>query len=121
MVDSIHSVATSAGHNPEGTRASQARSENRAAKSSRDVKSAAPAKSEASGNVEQVVEELNALAGKIASTRISFEVDVFTGKSVVHVVDRETGELIRQVPPKELLHLASNLKDATGLIFNEEA
>lgn len=121
MVDSIHSIAASAGRDPQTPQVRRAQKDDTASKSSRDAKSSAPTKSEAAGDVRQVVEELNALAGKIATTRISFEVDIFTGESVVQVVDTETGEVIRQVPPKELLHLASNLKGATGLIFNEKA
>ena len=82
MVESIQSIAASAGHDPEAPQVRQAQKE-AASKSSRDVKTSAPTKSEASGDVRQVVEELNALAGKIATTRISFEVDTFTGESVV--------------------------------------
>lgn len=120
MVDTIQSVAASAGRNPETSKAGQVRSENA------PVKSAPPQKVAGAPPVDdsevlRVVEELNTLASSIASTTITFEVDIYTGESVVQVRDKETGEVIRQVPPKELLRLVSRLRGATGLIFSREA
>ena len=120
MVDTIHSVVASAGRDPEASKVGQVRRENASTKSAapQNVAGAPPVDdSEAS----RVVEELNALARTVASTTITFEVDLFTGESVLQVRDKETGDVIRQVPPKELLQLVSELRGATGLIFSREA
>ena len=41
--------------------------------------------------------------------------------AVVRVTDKETGELIRQVPTKEWLELRKNLAEGRGLILDEFA
>jgi flagellar protein FlaG len=38
---------------------------------------------------------------------------------VVHVVQRETGKIVRQIPPEEMLKLAEHLQEASrGLLVN---
>lgn len=52
------------------------------------------------------------------STKISFLVDNRTGKSIILVTEKETGNLIRQIPPEEMLELASKMEEISGIIFN---
>lgn len=51
---------------------------------------------------------------------VRFENDNETGEMVVKVVDRETGEVIREIPTKELRDLAMHLEDLRGNIVNTE-
>ncbi len=67
-----------------------------------------------------VVKDLNTLVHQVAATKVSFDVDEETGRSVVRVVNKETGEVIRQVPPEELLTLVARMRQLSGLIFNKE-
>ncbi|MFQ5719044.1 MAG: flagellar protein FlaG [Acidobacteriota bacterium] len=61
-----------------------------------------------------------ALAVKAADLNVS--VDESTGRIVVKIVDRETREVTRQVPPEELLELARHLREQTpGALVNETA
>ena len=120
MVDTIQSVVASAGRDPEASKVGTIRRENAPPKSTSPQKVAGE-RPVVDSEVLRVVEELNAFVSRIASTTITFEVDLFTGESVVQVRDKETGEVIRQVPPKELLRLAADIKGATGLIFSREA
>lgn len=120
MVDSIHSVAASAGHDPDILTAAQAkRGQNPvrgdAAKGAQSTANSVPA-----GDITEIVKELNILANRIASTKITFAVDTATGRTVVRVLDKETGEVIRQVPPQELLNLVAKLQTISGLIFSRE-
>lgn len=46
--------------------------------------------------------------------------DEETGRSVVRVVNKETGEVIRQIPPEELLTLVARMRQLSGLIFSKE-
>lgn len=39
---------------------------------------------------------------------------------VVKVVDSKTGQVIRQIPPEELIKLEANLSQSIGIIFNKE-
>jgi flagellar protein FlaG len=43
-----------------------------------------------------------------------------TGQTVVRVVDKDTGKLIRQIPPQELLDLAAKLEDMMGMLFDKQ-
>lgn len=51
---------------------------------------------------------------------IAFTVDQESGKDVIKVTNRESGELVRQIPSEEVLLLASRLSEATGLLVNTE-
>ena len=42
---------------------------------------------------------------------LSFSIDEGSGRSVIKVIDRESGELVRQIPSQEVLALASYLGD----------
>ena len=51
--------------------------------------------------IEKIVQKLN--AASLNNTRnLRFQVDLKSGKSVIQVIDSETGEIIRQIPPEKL-------------------
>lgn len=54
-------------------------------------------------------------------TRLQLSLNKDPNSIVVQVVDRESGELIRQIPTKELLDLQKKLSDLVGLLFDEKA
>ena len=49
---------------------------------------------------------------------VRFEQDSGTNELVVKVVDQNTDEVIRQIPPEELLKLSQHLKELSGSIVN---
>ena len=49
---------------------------------------------------------------------IQFENYQDTNELVVKVIDRETNEVIRQIPPEELLELTKNLQEMQGNLVN---
>lgn len=49
-----------------------------------------------------------------------FSVDDTTGKSIIKVIDQETQEVIRQIPPDELLKIAERLDEVQGLLFHQK-
>jgi flagellar protein FlaG len=51
---------------------------------------------------------------------VRFENDQEAKQLVVKVVDRETDEVIRQIPPEELMNLAQRLDDLRGNIVDTE-
>jgi len=63
---------------------------------------------------------LNADLEAIHNVGLQFSVFEDTGKTVVRVMDKDTGELIRQIPPKELLELAAKLEDMMGIMFDKQ-
>ena len=50
---------------------------------------------------------------------VNFSVDQDTGITVLTVRDRDTKEIIRQIPPEEFLSLVSRLDEMRGLFFEE--
>ena len=52
------------------------------------------------------------------SVRLKFETDEETGERVIQLIDSETGEVVRQIPPEELLHVMKALRDLKGMLFS---
>ncbi|MEY3202022.1 MAG: hypothetical protein RIR70_1572 [Pseudomonadota bacterium] len=52
---------------------------------------------------------------------LSFSVDDTTGRSVVRVVDPETKEVIRQLPPEETLKIAKSLEFVSSVLVQQKA
>jgi len=46
---------------------------------------------------------------------LEFSVNKASGKTVIKVIDRETGKVIRQIPPKYMLSLAQTLQETQAL------
>ncbi|MES9992967.1 MAG: flagellar protein FlaG [Candidatus Thiodiazotropha sp.] len=42
---------------------------------------------------------------------LEFSIDEQTGTQVLRVVDSETGELVRQIPPEQILHIISQIEE----------
>jgi flagellar protein FlaG len=74
---------------------------------------------EARADMERLVEELNAGLGSL-SQRLGFQVHEGTGHIVVQIVDRDSGEVIRESPPREFLDLAARMKEMVGLFLDEQ-
>ena len=51
---------------------------------------------------------------------VLFSTDAATGKDVVRVSNKNTGELIRQMPSVEALKAMQNIDQMMGLIFNKK-
>ena len=68
------------------------------------------------GLMDAVSQEMQA----IHHVQLDFSVHKKTGETVVKVVDKDTGKLIRQIPPQELLDLADKLKDMMGILFDKQ-
>lgn len=52
--------------------------------------------------------------------KIHLEVEEELDMIIVKVVDGETDEVIRQIPPEELVELSKNAKNLKGLLINTE-
>ncbi len=70
--------------------------------------------------VAQAVREVNASL-ESRSVGLQFEMDEDTDRIIVKVVDRESGEVIRQIPTEEVVRIAKVLGKAPGLLVSEQA
>ena len=78
-----------------------------------------PAEALTHDQLEVVVQQLQEFVQTI-NRGIAFTVDQESGKDVIKVTNKETGELVRQIPSEEVLLLASRLSEATGLLVNTQ-
>lgn len=67
-----------------------------------------------------MVKELNA-AMQVVNTNLSFSVDSVTKKTVVRVVNAQTQEVIRQIPPAEMLRISERITELLGVLFDHAA
>jgi flagellar protein FlaG len=67
---------------------------------------------------EHAVREINE-ALKVLSTSLHFEIDERSGKTLVKVVDRDSGELLRQIPSEATLQIARSLDKLVGHLVNQ--
>lgn len=71
-------------------------------------------------NTETLVTEIQSHLDSL-SIQLSFTIRDTTGEMVVSVLDRETGDVIRQLPPEELLDLRDRLNELRGVLFDKKA
>jgi len=81
---------------------------------SQPVTEEAPLLPEEQEKVEQAVEDINDHFQSMGRD-LSFAVDEDSGRTIITVVDSETQEIVRQIPPEEVLDLAMHLLDAGGV------
>tara|TARA_B100000700_G_C14763871_1_gene723412 strand:+ start:93 stop:488 length:396 start_codon:yes stop_codon:yes gene_type:complete len=53
------------------------------------------------------------------NNKVSFSIDE-KSREIIHVYDNESGDLIRQIPPKEMIELVDKLEEIAGIIFNNK-
>ncbi len=72
------------------------------------------------GKTRKLMEEVQDYLDNL-NIQLSFDVHEKTGEMVVQVLDRETGDLIRQLPPENLLDLKDKLNELRGVLFHQRA
>ena len=55
---------------------------------------------------------------KVFSTKVTFGYDYENERQIILVKDSETGEIIRQIPPKEMINLLKQLDKISGIIYH---
>ncbi|HME41747.1 MAG TPA: flagellar protein FlaG [Syntrophorhabdales bacterium] len=77
---------------------------------------AAPAKVDPE-DVKQAAQEINQVI-KSLNDHLQFSVDDTTKNVVVKLIDGDTGKVLRQIPPEEVLKLREYYKEHEGLLVN---
>jgi len=75
---------------------------------------------DADADLQQSVERINQSLSA-SNQGIEFAVDEDSERVVVKIVDRETREVLRQMPTKEALEIAKALDRTQGLLIRQEA
>lgn len=69
--------------------------------------------------LEKVAEQLQAFIGKM-NRGLEFIVDEDSGRDVIKVIDKNSGDTIKQYPSEEVLSLVAKLSEATGNFVDSE-
>ncbi len=70
-------------------------------------------------DLSELVEELSDLVQSVRR-ELEFSVDDESGRTVIRVIDSATGELVRQIPPEEVLTLVGRFReDQAGLVMEQ--
>lgn len=73
------------------------------------------------------LEQLNAVVAFISETvgqrsiGTEISVDEDLGRVVIQINDKETGELVRQIPGEAFLEIAKRMEDLKGLLYDDKA
>lgn len=70
--------------------------------------------------LQSIVDRLNSSLEQLGRD-LNFSVDQRLNKYVVVVQNKESGEIIRQIPDKEALRMAHRIEDLKGIIFSDDA
>jgi flagellar protein FlaG len=74
---------------------------------------------ETRSEVQRLVDELNSGLEQL-NQKLGFRVHDGTGQIMVQIVDRGSGEVLRESPPREFLDLAARMKEMVGLFLDEQ-
>jgi len=62
--------------------------------------------------IEQKIDNLN--------VKLQIRVNMDTGQRVVRVVNRDSGEVVREIPPEELVRLEASIDRMIGIFFDQQ-
>lgn len=69
--------------------------------------------------LQQGIENLNKNI-RVFNSKVSFSVDKDTGRTIIKVRDRDTNEIIREIPPEDFLRIASKLSELMGILIDHK-
>ena len=71
---------------------------------------------------EELIEIANAFgeAATLANRGVRITIDSSTQQVVTQVIDRNTDEVVRQIPPQELLDISQRLRTFVGTLLDEQ-
>ncbi|MBZ4686920.1 MAG: flagellar protein FlaG [Clostridia bacterium] len=73
-------------------------------------------------NEEQVIKAIEEANKSLALTQTSFEFSIHeeTKEIMVRVLNKETGEVIREIPPEKILDMIAQMWELAGLLVDEK-
>ena len=68
--------------------------------------------------LEKVAQQLQDFMGEM-NRSLQFKVDEDSGRDVIKVLDKDSGEVIKQYPSEEVLSLVSKLSESAGILIDQ--
>jgi flagellar protein FlaG len=70
--------------------------------------------------LQKAVDQANRKLQTLSSNELQFSIDKETGIQVVKLTDKQTGEVIRQIPSEEMLKIAKSIESMTGSLVSQQ-
>ena len=70
--------------------------------------------------ISNLVSSVNQYVDAVSNNKVGFHYDQRNERHIVLVKDKDTNEIIREIPPKEMVDLLKNLEDITGIIYDNK-
>jgi len=70
-------------------------------------------------DVKESVKDINDIVKKVKED-LAFEIHDETDRMMVKVIDRKTKEVIKELPPEEMLDLSARIHEMVGLLIDEK-
>ena len=71
-------------------------------------------------DMQVMAEDLQNNLKVLHDVNLQFSVHQASGQVVVAVTDKESGELIREIPSREMLKLSAKLEEMMGMLFDQK-
>lgn len=71
------------------------------------------------GNMEEIVARATE-ALEVVNTELSFRVHEGTGRPVIQLINNETREVVREIPPEKMLDIVAGIWEWAGLIIDRK-
>lgn len=75
--------------------------------------------SESAQRLSDVIDDLNKRIEGLGRN-LGFSIDEKVNRSIVTVVNKQTGEVVRQIPTEVVIRVAHSIEDLKGLLFDSE-
>ena len=69
--------------------------------------------------VEKAVDSTNKILKEQHNAKYQFEIHEGTGRVMVNLVDMQTKEVLKEIPPEKILDLVANIWERLGLLVDE--
>lgn len=69
--------------------------------------------------VENVVEDMNDIVEKVRE-HLQFKVHEDTNRLMVQIIDLSTREVLKELPPEEMLDLSARIQEMVGILIDEK-
>ena len=103
---------------------SQAKSARKPATSGDENKRPSQTEKEQSPRTEALMSAFSKVADSnkinLSNYHLYFSLDEDTGETVISVIDNKTGEIVRQIPPDEILQLKKKMEEIHGLLLDRK-
>ena len=65
---------------------------------------------------EELVTPVQQVNSALRAYGVEFELSEHSGRTIIRLVDRESGEVIREIPPEEMITLSERLDHVRGML-----